>query len=176
MDDKLDDFILENDFDVFEPHSGHEDRFLKKLNQQNNGKKSIPWKWLSVAASILLFIGFQLGSLTNKPTTMPEISPEMNETHTFFVSTINQELREIEKYRNIDTESIIEDALDKIEELEDQYTDFKKELNFMGNEQQVIQGMIANYQQRLQILEDLLLQLEELKKHKNQKTPLDDII
>ena len=51
---------LEGNFDVDMPNTGHENRFLEKLKQQNNvantyNKKTNYWKpFLAVAASIVL--------------------------------------------------------------------------------------------------------------------------
>ncbi|WP_075342225.1 hypothetical protein [Tenacibaculum agarivorans] len=180
MKDRLDDFFLNNDFDVNEPHSGHEDRFLRKLNHtQTKPKHKISWKWMSVAASLLFLVSFYLGkyhSSHDDGFNIEEVSPEMAETQSFFISTINQELKEVEKYRNIETETIIEDALDQIEELEDQFRIFKKDLKNIGNERQVIHGMINNYQQRLQILENLLFQLENSNKPLEQNIEIDEFI
>ncbi|WP_299836531.1 hypothetical protein [uncultured Tenacibaculum sp.] len=159
MKDKLDDFFLNNDFDLNEPHAGHEDRFLRKLNRQEK-KSKLSWRWMGVAASILLTVSFFLGKYSVTENEVYNMFPEMAETETFFVNTINQELKEVEKFRNIETESVIEDALDQIEELEDRFKNFTKDLKTIGNEKQVIKGMINNYQQRLQILENLLFQLE----------------
>ncbi len=163
MKDQLQEFILNSDFDIMKPHSGHEDRFLRILNKESKKKKSISRKWLMVAASVIFLISFYLGKNSGSNYSMNDIFPEMAETQQFFVSTINQELKEIEKYRNIETEVVIENTLDQIEELEDQFFDFKKDFIYIGNEKQIIQGMIDNYQQRLQILENLLSQLKSIK-------------
>lgn len=177
MKDKFEDFFLNNDFDINEPHSGHEDRFLRKLSNQQKKKNAISWRWMSIAASVLIMVSFFVGKVTS--TSQPPIHnmfPEMAETETFFVNAINQELKEVEKYRNIETESIIEDALDQIEELEDRFQNLKKELKTIGNERQIIKGMIDNYQQRLQILEHLLFQLEYIKKPAKQNTQNNELI
>ncbi len=163
MEDKLHQFFDENDFDIFEPHSGHSDRFQRKLQQQNQQHKPTIF-WMSIAASIVLILGFYLGNSQQKSSyDLADISPKMAETQSFFVSTINQELKELEQYRNIETETIIEDSLDKIEELEDHYKTLVSELTTNENKRQVIQKMIGNYQQRLTVLERLLLQLEQQK-------------
>ncbi|TCI90719.1 hypothetical protein [Tenacibaculum sp. M341] len=172
MDDKLRDFVLNNDFDIYEPHSGHEDRFLKKLEAKKNNKNHFSWKWLSIAATITLLIGIFIGSNYTERNQMSE----MAETESFFINTINQELKEIERHRNIETESIIEDALEQIEELEDQFKSFKNDLETMGNEKQIIKGMIDNYQQRLQILENLLYQLDVIKNPEKQNEEFNEII
>jgi hypothetical protein len=81
----------------------------------------------------------------------------------YFVSTIHQELKVLEKNRSLETEGIIEGALEQLEELEDSYQAFVKELNIEGNSRQIISEMIQNYQQRLEILENVLKQIEEIK-------------
>lgn len=164
MKDNLDDFFSDNNFDIYEPIDNHEERFLQKIKPKKK-KNNIPWKWMSIAASIILFIGFSLGSYHQKKQfDLANISPKMKEAQYFFVNTINQELKEIEKHRSIENENIIEDSLDKIEELEENYENFKLELKTQENERQIIKRMINNYQQRLEVLENLLLQLEALNK------------
>ncbi|WGH76375.1 hypothetical protein P8625_04235 [Tenacibaculum tangerinum] len=161
MEDKLHQFFKENDFDVFEPNQGHLNRFQRKLENPKQPKKP-SYFWMSIAASIVLILGFYLGSYQQKNTyyDLADVSPKMAEAQNFFVTTINQELKEVEQYRNIDTEIIIEDSLNEIEELEDQYKTLTKELIKRENRYQIIREMIQNYQQRLTILEKLLLRLE----------------
>lgn len=167
MEDKLHKLFSENDFDFHEPHSGHLDRFERKL--KNPGKiNKTSWKWLSVAASVVLLIGFWLGN-NQQPAqlNLASFSPKMAETQNYFVASINQELKELEKYRNLDTEVIIEDALEELEELEYSYKGFVEDLNKNGYEKRIIYQMISNYQQRLDVLENVLLQIEELKNTNN---------
>ena len=45
MEDKLHQFFKENDFDVFEPHQGHLNRFERKL-QQPKKKKTPIFGWV----------------------------------------------------------------------------------------------------------------------------------
>ncbi|WP_405604638.1 hypothetical protein [Polaribacter sp. Asnod1-A03] len=163
MEDKLNQFFTENEFDFQEPHSGHLERFERKLNQQKKGVKT-SWKWLSVAASVVLVLGFFLGSNHQKSQLdLADVSPKMEEVQTYFVSTINHELKNLEKNRSLDTESIIENALEELEKLQEEYTDFVKELTKNGKQREIINAMIKNYQQRLDILENTLDQIEEIK-------------
>lgn len=163
MEDKLHDFFSENKFDFEVPNNGHLERFQNKLSKKNTlHKKS--WKWLSVAASITLLLGFYLGSMNqNNQTTLADVSPKMEEVQHYFVSTINQELKSLEKNRNLDTEAIIENALDQLEDLEDDYNDFVKDLNKNCNPKEIIAKMIDNYQKRLEVLENTLQQIEYIK-------------
>lgn len=163
MEDKLHNFFSENNFDFQEPHSGHLQRFERKLNQPKKINRT-SWKWLSVAASVVLIIGFWLGSSHQKQMIdLADVSPKLEEVQDYFVRTINQELKSVEKNRNLETETIIEEALDHLEELEDNYRLFILELNSEGNKSKIINSMITNYQQRLQILENVLQQIEQIK-------------
>ncbi|PQJ82273.1 hypothetical protein [Polaribacter glomeratus] len=163
MENKLEDFFSENKFDFQEPKSGHLERFEGKLNQPKKNSKT-SWKWLSAAASVVLVLGFWLGSNhQKKQMDLADVSPKMEEVQNYFVSTIHQELKNLEKNRNLETEIIIEEALERLEELEDNYKTFVKELNIEGNSRQIISEMIQNYQQRLEILENVLIQLEQIK-------------
>lgn len=169
MEDKLHQFFSENDFDIHEPHSGHLDRFEKKLNFSTKQKNNIPWKWMSVAASVVLIFGFWLGSNHQKAQLdLADISPKMQETQNYFVSTINQELKELEKNRNLQTESIIENALEELEELEDEYKKFVSDLNKNGDQKKIIYAMISNYQQRLEVLENVLFFIRNNNKNQQQ--------
>lgn len=163
MEDKLHDFFSENNFDFHEPNSAHLERFERKLNRTEK-KSTSSWKWLSVAASVVLVLGFWLGSSHQKQQLeLADISPKMEEVQNYFLSTIHQELKTIEKNRSLETETIIEEALDQLEELEDNYKLFIKELNSEGNARKIINSMIRNYQQRLEILENVLLQIDQIK-------------
>lgn len=163
MEDKLHNFFSENDFDFQEPHSGHLERFERKLNHPKKINRT-SWKWLSVAASVVLVLGFWLGSSHQKRVMdLADVSPKLEEVQDYFVSTINAELKTVEKNRNLETESIIEEALDHLEDLEDNYRMFILELNAEGNKTKIINSMIRNYQQRLEILENVLQQIEQIK-------------
>tara|TARA_R110002126_G_scaffold277373_3_gene423223 strand:- start:6428 stop:6952 length:525 start_codon:yes stop_codon:yes gene_type:complete len=163
MEDKLHHFFSENDFDFQEPHSGHLARFERKLNHPRQIKKT-SWKWLSVAASVVLIVGFWLGSTHQKQQMeLADVSPKMQEVQNYFVATIQNELKTIESNRSLETETIIEVALDELEELEEEYTLFLTELNVTRNQAKIINAMIKNYQQRLQILENVLQQITQIK-------------
>ena len=166
MEDKLQDFFSENNFDFQEPHSGHLERFERKLNNAKEVKRT-SWKWLSVAASVVLIIGFWMGSTHQKQQIeLADVSPKMEEVQNYFVNAINVELKSIENKRSLDTETVIEETLDQLEELEEEYNLFLTELNVAGNQTKIINAMIKNYQQRLLILENVLQQIEQIKNPK----------
>lgn len=172
MEDKLHQFFSENEFDFKKPHTGHLERFERKLNTHKKQHK-ISWKWLSAAASIILIFGFWLGKNQQKrEMDLADISPKMEEVQNYFVSSIKAEVKSLEKNRSLKTETIIENALDELEELEDNYKVFEHELTKNGNQKRVISAMIKNYQRRLDILERTLKQIEKIKNPNNLKNEI----
>ncbi|PQJ78032.1 hypothetical protein [Polaribacter porphyrae] len=164
MEDKLHQFFSENDFDFQEPNLKHEKRFEQKLNKTKTRQRKDSWKLLSVAASILLIFGFYLGKNSqNQQLDLADVSPKMEEVQNYFVTAISQEIKSLETNRSLDTETVIEEALHQIEELEDNYRLFVLELNNTGSKTKIINSMIKNYQQRLEILENVLEQIEQIK-------------
>ena len=133
------------------------------MSSQKKAKKN-SWKWLSVAASVVLVLGFWMGSSHQKQQLeLADVSPKMEEVQNYFVNTIHQELKSLEKNRSLETETVIEEALEQLEELEDNYRLFVLDLNNNGNQKRLINAMIKNYQQRLEILENVLKQIEQIK-------------
>ena len=164
MEDQFNNFFKNTDFDLEEPRFGHLERFQDRLNNQDKKKKKITsFKWMSVAASVILMIGFWLGSTQTEATLLlADVSPKMQEAENFFVSTIKQELKEVEKVRNPKTERVIEDALNQLEILEDKYKDLVKALNNSNDDRRVVYAMISNYQNRIDVLQDVLKLINQI--------------
>ena len=175
MKDNLDNIFknLEGKFDVEEPAIGHFDRFEVKLNQpkqkpsQNNFKL---YSFIAVAASVVLLFGIWLGaSFSNKGMELANVSTEMAETQSYFVTTIKKELSLIEDQRNSTTEQLINDALEQIKILEQEYNLLTLELKESTEDKRIIYAMISNFQQRIDILQSVLIQIEEVKQLKSQE-------
>lgn len=173
--DKLDELFdrLEGQFDVEEPNTGHQDRFLQKLN----GTKTPPgkpgnrlirlWKPLSIAASIviLLTVGLNISSNLNRNATA-EVPEEIEKAQFYFTTLINKEIEKINAEATPDTKEVIEDAMKQIKKLEEDYKILEKSLVEDGNTKQLLHAMITNFQVRINLLEDVLEQIENVKQLK----------
>jgi cytoskeletal protein RodZ len=96
MKNNFENYFSETNFDFLEPESGHIERFENKLKASKKSEKH-SWKWLSVAASILLMIGFWFGKIHQKTTIdLADISPKMEEVQGYFVAAIHQKTKIIE--------------------------------------------------------------------------------
>ena len=175
MKDNLDNIFkdLEGKFDLEEPTIGHFERFQTKLNKgsdSTSNKRNSLFYFIAIAASFVLFFGIWIGSsLTNSGLELAELSPEMEETQSYFVSVIEKELQAIEIERNSDTEQLIKDALLQLNKLETAYQSLTLELKESTDEKRIIFAMISNFQQRIDVLQGLLAQIENFKQLKTQK-------
>ena len=163
---------LENLFDLEEPNIGHFDRFEAKLNNVTPKVHKNRFKMvasIAVAASVILFFGIWIGSeFSDKGMQLASVSTEMQETQSYFVSVIEKEMRTVEKERNTDTEKIISDGLNQLNKLENQYNELTLELKESTEDKRIIYAMISNFQQRIDVLQSLLLQIQEVKQLKTQ--------
>lgn len=163
---------LAGQFDIEEPTIGHFDRFEAKLNKPSAKSRTKVFKWMAsitVAASVLLFVGVWLGAnYSDKGMELAGISTEMEETQSYFVNTINKELQTIEGERSDDTNKIIDDGLLQLQKLEKQYHALTLELKESTEDKRIIYAMISNFQQRIDVLQSLLIQIENVKQLKNE--------
>lgn len=166
---------LKDQFNIEEPRSDHEKRFIEKLIVSQNEVESQPayarfWKpILGIAASIVLLITLGIGfqSTTNEKD-LASVSAEMATTQDFFTSTIAAELEKLNTEESPEYQEIIVDALFQIKILEENYQNLKLALEESGDDQRVIHAMITNFQNRIDILQSVSKQIEELKLIKNE--------
>lgn len=165
------------DFDIEEPHSGHRERFFKKLDKQTsdeNDSHKVRRLWnpiMGIAASFLLaffLIGEFFGSdLSAKNSDLASISPEMKQTQEFYTGMISRELNTLKEEKSPETKAIVNDALIQMEKLEKEYDDLKLDLVESGKDNRVIHAMIQNFQKRIDLLNTVLTQIENIKTLKN---------
>lgn len=166
---------LEHDFDVETPRFGHQDRFLNKLKQQNNVTSIAPksrsyWRpFLAVAASIIISFGVFTVMQQQEPELrdLASVSPELSKTQGFFTLAIQNELASLEAERTPETEELINDALKQLEQLETDYEKLKMDLTEAGDDKRVIFAMISNFQNRIDVLKNVLESIEEVKQLKS---------
>jgi septal ring factor EnvC (AmiA/AmiB activator) len=163
---------LNQDFDIEMPNLGHEQRFLDRLNSNNNLVETKPkksyWKpLLAVAASVVLCFSL-FTVLQQKPEVkdLASVSPELSKTQDFFTSAIAQELSKLNEERTPETEALISDALKQIALLEKDYQTLKTDLTESGNDKRVIYAMISNFQSRIDVLQNVMINIENIKQLK----------
>ena len=129
------------------------------------------WKPLiAVAATIVLCFSL-ITVFQQEPEVkdLASVSPELSKTQDFFTSTIALELTKLNNERSPETEALINDALKQLDILEKDYNKLKIDLTESGNDKRVIYAMITNFQNRIEILQNVMQNIEEVKQY-NQET------
>jgi len=157
---------LQGQFDIKTPDLKHFDRFEARLNAKD--KKSINfWKPLAIAASFLLLISFAWPYLSGNTLDLKDVSPQMKETQSYFVSVISTELKKIDNLETDDNKKIIGDAMAQIKILENDYNKLTIQLKESDENNRIIYAMIDNYQKRIAILKSVLIRINKIKESKN---------
>ena len=167
---------------------GHEERFEALLKKSFPEKRRSKFFLLKIAASmlILLSVGYftyhQYGKDEGVKTTIvskdpqPEeqqgislgdLSPDLKKVENYYVANINFELAELEISQ--ENKTLVDDFMERLEELNEAYKKLNVELNEIGPNDQTITALIKNLQLRLQLLQKLKAKLNELKSSKNEQ-------
>lgn len=157
--------------------ANHQSKFQSKLNVELHTKKT-SYKWLYVAASVVLLVGLALKFYPKSDEIIPtqdnveyislgNISPELKTVETYYTNNINLALSEIELTE--ENKELFDGYIAKLGELTKEYKSLTDELN-KGVNDNVINALISNLQLRLQLLKRLQQQLNELKKTNQNET------
>ena len=146
-----------------------QDRLLKEVNHQ---PKKRNYKWLQIAASVVLIITLAVGyfGIETDPTeeikptkeiSLGNLSPEFKSIEDYYTNSINYEISNLDVNEN--NKEILDGYLAKISELTTEYKSLTTELNTKGVNDEIINALINNLQLRLQLLQRLKKQLNDLK-------------
>ncbi|WP_228851883.1 hypothetical protein [Aegicerativicinus sediminis] len=164
---------LQGQFDIDEPRDGHFERFQKKLDSEKKSGKIIQLNtWvtsaIAVAATLLIAFGiFKFNAVNEKPAGLASVSTEMSQTQQYFAMTIQNELAKIEGERSPETQQLVDDAIKRITTLEADYEKLEVDLQISGGDKRVIAAMIQNFQTRIQLLQDVMDQINQVKTYKD---------
>lgn len=157
----------------------HRARFEERLQQLHTTKKSNFFFFTKIAASIVLIVGLGYFIFNSNPdgsvqpneeteiVDLKSVSPEMKQIESYYLAAINYEIASLEN--TPENQAILDDYLDKIGKLTDDYTRLNKEVSLHGINEKTVNAMITNLQLRLQLLLQLKDTLNEMKTIKNKE-------
>ena len=150
--------------------TGHENRFLSKLNKQNQNPKSKVnlWKYAAVlipAMMLSLYFVFEFQADNNpqnevQTIELTDFSPELGEANNYFAYVIREKVEEVKSLKTPETTQMIDQALVQLDELEIQSDQLLIDLKESGGNPQVIKSIMMNLQLQIQVLETVLAQIE----------------
>lgn len=152
---------LEGQWDIFEPSRGHSERFLDK---QSRKKIKVRWLPLSIAASILLAVGwftFLNDNSSLHSGQMAVMSKQTRETDSVFTAIIKYEMQRIEQKNSSVNKQIVADALAQLQQMDEDYEKIKADLAKGGESQQLIHALVSNLKTQISFLESVLDRIEK---------------
>ena len=167
--------------------SGHKDQFMERLEKELPKKKA-SLVWLKVAATVaLLFTAAMVYFNDNtdpinsqtvgneqpvkqKTISLGDLSPDLKKVESYYVSTINLALSELELSQ--ESNEMTQGFMEQLAKLNTEYESLNIELNSQGPNDQTITALIKNLQLRLQLLQKLKSKLNELKTSKNEQVEI----
>ncbi|MCM4153367.1 hypothetical protein DHD05_17375 [Arenibacter sp. N53] len=162
---------------------GHEQRFLKRMEEELPRVKTVSFPLFKIAASLIILIGLgalilvKLGApelmdatVVDKDTAQPaekgislgDLSPDLKKVEDYYMVNINLELSQLKISDH--NKALIDSFMERLEELNVEYKKLNTELNEIGPNDQTITALIKNLQLRLQLLHKLRDKLQELKR------------
>lgn len=171
-------------FDVLP--KGHESRFLEKLeNELPQASSKSKFNWLSIAASVVLFIALGFGGynyfktdnarviaptpeLVNTETkeepvktkTLGDLSPDLKKVEDYYLASIHNELSKVEL--TPENKELIDGYIQRLEVLSNEYKALSLELTESGPSELTVNALIDNLKMRLNLLYRLRDQLKDL--------------
>jgi len=166
---------LKGSFDIEDPVDGHRQRFLKKMEALSAAgikTKKIRWEWepLSIAAALLLLCSLGFYFFNPSPSIQQQvskISPEISNSEYYFASVIEEQVKKMQGESTPETQQLIADAMTQLRTLDSDYKKLVQDLLDGGNSKLILSAMITNFQTRIDLLNEVLQQIEEIKKLKN---------
>jgi hypothetical protein len=149
----------------------HRNIFEEKLNKEMNTKPLSSYRFLKIAASIMLI--FSLGyyvainqnqtkiiEQTSKPVSLGEISPELKKVEDYYLTHINYQ---ISKIRITDENRVLLDAyFVELGKLQEDYSNSISEIDPDEVSEETINALINNLQMRLKLMYQLKAQLKKI--------------
>lgn len=156
--------------------TGHEARFLKKLEQElpatSIKKRFSIW---NIAASIVVLLGLSFGAyqffnysveidqLDEKVVTLKslgDVSPDLKKVEDYYIANINLELANVTL--TPENRELFDSYIVRLEELNNEYNRLSVELTENGPNELTVSALIDNLKLRLHLLYRLKEQLKEL--------------
>ncbi len=176
MSDRLEDFVKQHR-EQFEQHEPDPSIWLK-INPANQAEaqKRRPMQWLRIAAAVaMIFAGstagiyFLTGERVDADRHSSELYLEILETEQYYSQIVSDRYKELKPF--LVSNPVANEMLSTdMEELDEVYEELKEDLKDNASNPEVIEAMILNYRVKLEILEDLLIQLKEKENQDYEKT------
>jgi len=176
--DELDKIIIENRHDFEEePRDGHFDRFAERLKLAESKRKSIqltPFLKVAAVLVIILLSANLYVYLRNPKSNIKEtaaVKSDLGEASFYYTNSINNGIRDLEKMANegIGSQKELVQIKHELSEMDSLFVNLQAEYKANPNDERIINAMIEYYQTKLDIVNTIKTDLENVKHLKNKK-------
>lgn len=154
--------------DSDQPRQGHEDRFLQKLDRLPDVQvRKIRFRHvIQVAASlaIILTSAFVLLKQTGmqEPLAGKDIPSAMMEADIYYTSQVDMKYEQISEF-NFENEEEKTVLLNELKDLESYHQQLLIDLEANPDDDRVINALIRHYQIKLEVMDQIIIQLNQIK-------------
>jgi hypothetical protein len=174
MSDKLERFVKENkkQFDSEDPSYALWDKISGELDKKPSKKVSIPYKWMSIAALLVLSVGVYFGyqyRKMNGEIMVADVNPVMGKKEVRFTNLIEEKRDSLQIFAEADP-VLYQKFITDLSKLDKDYQALKTELQTTPNKALVSKAMIRNLDLQLQVISqqlNIISQVNEFKKEVN---------
>ena len=160
-----------------EPNEGHFDRFGEKLRMQKTRSKVLNISaFIKVAAAlIIILLSADLMVHFRNPKTDPKVvqvtKNDLGEASYYYTSKINNGIRDLEKMagEGIGSPKEIVQIKHELSEMDSLFVNLRQEYKANPNDERIINAMIEYYQTKLDIVNTIKTDLENVKNLKSKK-------
>ena len=151
--------------DADAPREGHEDRFREKLAYEPPRRINFRHV-LQVAASIAVILASALvlirSNNSGDKVAMNEIPASVIEADQYYSTQVSQKVDQIRAFTfdNVNEKAVL---LEELEELDIYQQQLMKDLEANPDDERVINAMIKHYQVKLDVMDQIIYQLSQLK-------------
>jgi hypothetical protein len=176
--DELDKIIIENHAGFEEePQDGHFDRFAERLRIAESKRKSFQFTpFLKVAAVLViillsanLYVHFRNPKTEARETAT--VKSDLGEASFYYTNSINNGIRDLEKMANegIGSHKELAQIKHELSEMDSLFVNLQAEYKANPNDERIINAMIEYYQTKLDIVNTIKTDLENVKHLKSKK-------
>jgi hypothetical protein len=160
---------IRDELDSDQPRVGHDTRFLQKLDR---GPRQMNFRQiLQIAASVAILVtsGLVLVKLNKSGDKMvaEEIPASVVEADFYYTSQVNARYDKIQSFsfENAEEKAVL---LDELDDLDGFYQQLMNDLKANPEDDRVINALIRHYQIKLEVMDQIIIQLNQIKSETNQ--------
>ena len=181
--DRLEQYILNNrdEFDSLEPSEGIWSGIVEEKQRPKQKLITInQFKWVvRIAAAVLIFVGSyyfhdfrsqqqQLSQTNASSNEGSQLYNNLLEAEYYYTAQIGVETEKLYQL-TVGNSTVREEIQNELKELDKEFRLLKEDLKDNADNEEIIAAMIQNYRLKLSILQDMMFQLQEVKKEKENK-------